>query len=738
MTLDFNDLLRISFEQTIGKPLYPYQQKILTNHSTFNIINKSRQMGITTILACYALWKAIIQDKTIIICSPSLRQSNNVMNYLQNFLRKLKQKIDVNILNENQSHVQFKNGGQIYSLPNSPETIVGLKADLLILDEFAKFMNDSDKQIIDALMPTLSRGGELWLISTPYGERGLYWQIWSDAKKYPSYNRTLLHYSECEDLAYQKMVAEFKTNMDSISFRQEYENEFIGDIDTFFPYNLLHSCINNDLLEFDTRDVLCYGVDFGRVQDATFIIGIQSLSNNKAIVKYIKELKGVRFSDQMAELNTLLSPDSRIECCVDMTGMGLPLFEQLHEKFGNRVRGITFSNEIKEKMIVNLKLRFEQQSIEIPNNAQLITQIHSIKRTQTSGQRAKYDSGREEEHHCYDEQTEILTENGWKFFKDLVITDKIAFLLNNELLYDFPIQIQQYDYSDEMIQIKNQQIDLLITPNHKVYVKPPNKTFQLKEAKDLFPKVKYEFKKNAEWKGISFDNEELLKFYGYFISEGFTNKFRSNYRVGICQKKETTLNNIRINLNKLGYKFYEQKSYDGTTSCIIYNKELHISLKVLGKSWEKYVPQFIKNLNKRQLNIFFDAMIEGDGYRGKQLGYDTSSPKLADDMQEIGIKLGYSVSLRKITKFHKNAHNKRPLYRLIFNKSRLTPQINKRQTSITKTSYKGKIYCCTSKTGIILVRRNYKYCWCGNSDAAWALSLALWNLDEVRASFAIF
>ena len=50
-------------------------------------------------------------------------------------------------------------------------------------------------------------------------------------------------------------------------------------------------------------------------------------------------------------------------------------------------------------MIVNLKLRFEQQSIEIPNNNALITQIHSIKRTQTTGQRAKYDSGREEEHH---------------------------------------------------------------------------------------------------------------------------------------------------------------------------------------------------------------------------------------------------------------------------------------------------------------------------------------------------
>ena len=183
-----------------------------------------------------------------------------------------------------------------------------------------------------------------------------------------------------------------------MGFKQEYENEFLGDIETFFPYSLIHTCTDAGLSQDQTQDILCYGVDFGRIHDATFIIGIHQTADNKAVVQYIKELKGTRFKEQIDLINSLVSIDARIECCVDKTGLGLPLYEQLWERHGNRVRGITFTNELKEKMMVNLKLRFEQQSIRIPDNTQLITQIHSIKRTATTG-KARYDTDISDEHH---------------------------------------------------------------------------------------------------------------------------------------------------------------------------------------------------------------------------------------------------------------------------------------------------------------------------------------------------
>ena len=165
-----------NFEETIGQPLYKYQQNLCKLQGNV-IINKSRQTGITTALACIALWKALLQKKTVLICSPSERQSHHVLEIIKRFLNNKKNAVEIPIVAENQSTIQF-NQGKILSLPNSPETIRGETADIVIMDEFAHFLNATDDKIMEALTPTLSRGGQLWLISTPYGERGKHWEIW--------------------------------------------------------------------------------------------------------------------------------------------------------------------------------------------------------------------------------------------------------------------------------------------------------------------------------------------------------------------------------------------------------------------------------------------------------------------------------------------------------------------------------------------------------------------------------
>ena len=39
------------------------------------------------------------------------------------------------------------------------------------------------------------------------------------------------------------------------------------------------------------------------------------------------------------------------------------------------------------------------------------------------------------------------------------------------------------------------------------------------------------------------------------------------------------------------------------------NKKLYTELKNLGKCWQKYIPEYVKNLSSRQLKIFFNALI---------------------------------------------------------------------------------------------------------------------------------
>ena len=73
---------------------------------------------------------------------------------------------------------------------------------------------------------------------------------------------------------------------------------------------------------------------------------------------------------------------------------------------------------------------------------------------------------------CYDSKTEVLTENGWKFFEDIKYEDKIA-TLNKEtgyLEYQHPTDIIAYHYNGKMYCLQNRGIDLLVTPNHQLYV----------------------------------------------------------------------------------------------------------------------------------------------------------------------------------------------------------------------------------------------------------------------------
>lgn len=77
-----------------------------------------------------------------------------------------------------------------------------------------------------------------------------------------------------------------------------------------------------------------------------------------------------------------------------------------------------------------------------------------------------------EKYGCYDEKTEILTLNGWKYFKDLNDGEIVATLnpKTHVLEYQKIADKISYDYDGKMYRLKNRGVDLLVTPNHNLYV----------------------------------------------------------------------------------------------------------------------------------------------------------------------------------------------------------------------------------------------------------------------------
>ena len=352
--------------------------------------------------------------------------------------------------------------------------------------------------------------------------------------------------------------------------------------------------------------------------------------------------------------------------------------------------------------------------------------------------------------YCYDDQTEVLTLNGWKLFKDLKENDKVATLnpKTEQLEYHKPDRYISYDYRGKMFQvIGSNQIDLCVIPEHKMFVskyKSANdwRDYELIEAKDIFDDL-VRYKKDCKWQGkeqktIKIGSKEIemdtwLAFLGYFLSEGSLHYYKNNetkssqYQVIISQSKKANpdvCENIEAVLDEMGYKY----SYIGH-NYYISNKELYKHLENQDGQPSRFIPQEIKQLSSRQLTILFYALMEGDGHRNN---YYTISKQLADDVQEIVLKIGKSANINQ-KKWSVN-----DLCTVQIQTLQTRPRVGEKRTNRNNAhnewvDYNGKVYSCEVKNHILYVRRNGKTCWSGNCNCGNDESLNITDAITIEA-----
>ncbi|HKZ45396.1 MAG TPA: hypothetical protein VJ343_01700, partial [archaeon] len=70
----------------------------------------------------------------------------------------------------------------------------------------------------------------------------------------------------------------------------------------------------------------------------------------------------------------------------------------------------------------------------------------------------------------YDGKTQILTKDGWKYFRDLGYNDEVAVISDREIKWEKPLRIISLYYDNGIYRIDG-KIDLLVTPDHQVYAR---------------------------------------------------------------------------------------------------------------------------------------------------------------------------------------------------------------------------------------------------------------------------
>lgn len=88
---------------------------------------------------------------------------------------------------------------------------------------------------------------------------------------------------------------------------------------------------------------------------------------------------------------------------------------------------------------------------------------------------------------CYTDKIEVLTDKGWICINKVTMKHKVAVLKNDNLVFEYPEEIHNYDYNGKLYDLKSRYVELTVTPNHRMYVKKLGDTnFQIKTATECF------------------------------------------------------------------------------------------------------------------------------------------------------------------------------------------------------------------------------------------------------------
>nr|YP_009184694.1 beta subunit of RNA polymerase [Oogamochlamys gigantea]ALO62823.1 beta subunit of RNA polymerase [Oogamochlamys gigantea] len=363
--------------------------------------------------------------------------------------------------------------------------------------------------------------------------------------------------------------------------------------------------------------------------------------------------------------------------------------------------------------------------------------------------------------HCLTPDHDVLTNIGWLPINRITMNREIATLTpNGELVYQLPLYVFKYfNYKGPLYHIKNTNLDLLVTPNHRMFVQSgqisdaPFEGYELIEANKIIGQHK-KYLKNANWTKPDYqfilpsllnsssseitpaktvEMKSWLKFFGLWITEGSVStnivpKKNGVYQIQVLQNKPHPVKIIIEALTKLGYNY---TIIDNKLT--IRNKQLWFYLRPYSiGALKKKLPDWVWDLSQSQARILLYAMCLGSGFcRGSSINYYTSSTKLADDFMRLALHAGWSAdkildNKNSVVQGYKvlSKHNVWRLSVIKSKKSTTWTELKQNaQTEEIIPLYHGPIFCLSISNEVFYVRRQGLPVWTGNSRSTGPYSL---------------
>lgn len=220
---------------------YPFQDDCVTdfNKHRFNVVLKSRQLGLSTVTAMYAVWMALYhRDKNILIIATKQAVAQNIVKKVKTAIAALPSWLILpKIKTSTKTWVEFDNGSSIKSIPTSEDAGRSEALSLLIIDEAAWIRNFAE--LWTGLYPTLSTGGRAIVLSTPNGMGGQYYDLYAGAEQKKNVFNPIKLMWDVHPERDQVWFDNETANMSQKQIAQELLCDFVSSGDTFIAAELM-------------------------------------------------------------------------------------------------------------------------------------------------------------------------------------------------------------------------------------------------------------------------------------------------------------------------------------------------------------------------------------------------------------------------------------------------------------------------------------------------------------------
>lgn len=389
-------------------------------------------------------------------------------------------------------------------------------------------------------------------------------------------------------------------------------------------------------------------------------------------------------------------------------GMTQAEFKELVESLENipsRINGW----QDREKFVENALEQYRHTSPHWSPFAHTAITLHLKAPIAIHAQMMKHTVGFAHNTQCFDEQTQVLTDKGWKYWADVSSDDLLAVPSLDFQTYSFekPKQLFVYDYKGTMLHCHSKFLDMLCTPNHEQPISyycqrggqywTDYKKVQTKDIKGLcFAKLPPLPKLLTKHTG----GYDYGYFQGVFLGDGSLSK--DGKRIYFHVKKERKKEMLRDLMQRTPeLNWVENKQDDGYSYFRCYN-----IYNFTGGVTDKYIDWRMESSEYYQ--GLFDGLIVTDGSESKRgcTTYSTVSKRLWEDFLLLCQYIGRETT----THVRDNVPNWNTAYKVTIKKNK--PRLIKH---IDEVYYDGKVYCAETSTNLLYVRRNGKANISGNS-----------------------